>query len=140
MFLPDVNVWIALVFEAHVMHLPVAQWFGNLDRVTCRFCRLTQSGFLRLATNPAVLGSNARSMAQAWQLYDTLLKDARIAFSEEPTGTEHLWRARTYTTDYSPKVWADAYLAAFAEAGGCTLVTLDKALAAKEGNRAVLLD
>ncbi len=139
MFLPDINIWLALVFEAHTSHPVVETWFRNMGRISCRFCRVTQSGFLRLATNPSVLGTSARSMENAWQLYDTLLKDARIGFTDEPTGTEHLWRARTYTRTYSPKVWTDAYLAAFAEAGGLTLVTLDRALATAEGDRAILL-
>lgn len=139
MFLPDTNIWLALVFEAHAMHPSVGAWFQTMGRDSCRFCRITQSGFLRLATNPSVVGSSARSMEAGWQLYDTLLTDSRIGFSEEPSGTEHLWRARTYTRAYSPKVWTDAYLAAFAEAGALTLVTLDRALARTEGNRAICL-
>jgi predicted nucleic acid-binding protein len=40
-------------------------------------------------------------------------------------------RGRSTEGLVSPKIWADAYLAAFAVAGNLTLVTMDRALAAK---------
>jgi hypothetical protein len=40
-------------------------------------------------------------------------------------------RRRTSQAIVAPKLWADAYLAAFAEAAGLTLVTFDRALAGK---------
>jgi predicted nucleic acid-binding protein len=50
--LPDVNLWLALAFESHV-HPPAATaWFRNLSDDGCFLCRMTQQGFLRLATNP----------------------------------------------------------------------------------------
>jgi predicted nucleic acid-binding protein len=50
-------------------------------------------------------------------------------FVEEPENTESQWRALTQNQTYSPHVWNDAYLAAFAVAGGLQLVTFDKAFA-----------
>jgi predicted nucleic acid-binding protein len=44
---------------------------------------------------------------------------------------EAIFKARTDSNQVSPKVWNDAYLAAFAEAAGLTLVTFDRALAGK---------
>jgi predicted nucleic acid-binding protein len=40
-------------------------------------------------------------------------------------------RGRSTEGLVSPKIWADSYLAAFAVAGNLTLVTMDRALAAK---------
>jgi predicted nucleic acid-binding protein len=40
-------------------------------------------------------------------------------------------RSKTGGASASPKAWADAYLAAFAEASCLTLVTFDRALAGK---------
>ena len=37
-----------------------------------------------------------------------------------------LWRTLAAADSASPKVWMDAYLAAFAIAGGLRLVTLDR--------------
>ena len=92
MHLPDINVWLALAFEAHAHHRPAADWFDQQEPEACAFCRLTQQGLLRLATNPAVFGDEALSMARAWACYDALLGDERVYFREEPTGLEDLWR------------------------------------------------
>jgi predicted nucleic acid-binding protein len=65
---------------------------------------------------------------QAWAAYQALLADDRIAFrSEEPAGLEVLWRRFGLRATASPKLWMDAYLAAFALAGGYRMVTTDAA-------------
>lgn len=57
------------------------------------------------------------------------MEDERFSFTPEPLGLEHLWRRLTTIESYSPKVWTDRYLAAFALADSLTLVTFDKAAA-----------
>src|SRR5436305_8310496 len=104
MLLPDVNLWLALAFEAHVHHPSAKTWLDGLsDEKACGFCRTTQQGFLRLATNPKAFGDEAVTLAKAWQLYDAFLADPRIAFLEEPAGTETIWRNYTRTQTFSPK-------------------------------------
>ena len=44
----------------------------------------------------------------------------------EPEGLEPHWKALAARDTTSPKVWMDAYLAAFAIAGGHQLVTIDR--------------
>ena len=127
MLFPDINVWLVLVFAAHVHHSPAKAWFDGLPvEVDCRFCRLTQQGFLRIATNPKAFGAEALTLVDAWQAYDQLLGDPRIGFAEEPAQLEAEWRQQTQSASFSPQVWSDAYLAAFAIAAGGTLVTFDK--------------
>jgi toxin-antitoxin system PIN domain toxin len=133
MLLPDVNVWLALTFDSHVHHPAAKNWFDNLTNDVCLFCRLTQLGFLRLATNAAVFGPHALTMAEAWQQYDTLRSDVRIAFADEPSGLEPVWRGFTQHRSFSPHVWNDAYLAAFAQTGGYRIVTFDQAFARYTG-------
>lgn len=41
-----------------------------------------------------------------------------------------MWRRLTMVESYSPKLWNDRYLAAFAITGNLTLTTLDRALGA----------
>jgi toxin-antitoxin system PIN domain toxin len=95
------------------------------------FCRATQLSFLRLLTNASVLaayGSPPRSSQQAWNAYEDLLADDRIVFqAHEPAELELRWRAFTARNTASPHLWMDAYLAAFALAGGYQFVTTDKA-------------
>ena len=126
MFLPDVNLWLALAFESHFHHVAAGNWFENRLDGDCSFCRLTQQGFLRVATNPAAFGAEAVSLADAWPMYDALRLDPRVAFSAEPPGVETYWRAYTQRESFSPKVWSDAFLAAFARAGNLQVVTFDQ--------------
>ena len=87
---------------------------------------MTQQGLLRLSTNPALFGEECISMTKAWEVYDMLLHDPRVFFMNEPEGLDSLWRRYTIPFTYSPKVWNDAYLAAFAKCMDLTVVTLDK--------------
>jgi toxin-antitoxin system PIN domain toxin len=130
MHLPDVNVWLALTFDAHVHHPAAKAWFDGLPNDgICYFCRLTQQGLLRLATNPKVFGKRAMTLAEAWQGYDLFVSDPRVAIATEPPGLDVHWRGFTQSHTYSPHVWSDAYLAAFALAGNLNLITFDKAFA-----------
>ena len=122
----DINLWLALVFERHFHHRAAKSWFDSVSIGTCFFCRMTQQGFLRLATNPRVMNEEAVSLPDAWGLYDTLLGDEHVGYAEEPAGLEPRWRQYTLAPTYSPKVWNDAYLAAFARAASLSVVTFDQ--------------
>lgn len=67
--------------------------------------------------------------AGAWRLLDLLRRDERVGWLEEPASTDAVWRALSAREDFSSKLWTDDYIAALAQAGGLTLVTLDRALA-----------
>ncbi|TVQ96992.1 MAG: VapC toxin family PIN domain ribonuclease [Spirochaetaceae bacterium] len=121
-FLLDVNVLLALVFEAHQHHPLVVSWITGVRE--CRVCRVTQSGFLRLASNSSLWKEEALTLFQAWTVYDAMMEDERFSFAHEPLGLEHLWRRLTSQEHHSPKVWTDRYLAAFAMADTLALVTL----------------
>ena len=75
------------------------------------------------------MGSDVTTQNEAWLLLDDLMAGAWISFVEEPEGLWKRYRERTNFGQVAPKIWADAYLAAFAETAGLTLVTFDRALA-----------
>ena len=132
MDLCDSNVWLALGLSRHVHHAAALRWFDAVqDPASVVFCRATQRTFLRLLTNASVLspyGNPPLTNRQAWDAYTSLVGDDRIAFrSEEPAGLETHWRRFALRETASPKLWMDAYLAAFALAGGYRLVTTDEA-------------
>lgn len=54
------------------------------------------------------------------------MEDDAIEFEREPELIESTWRTLSDTQTSSPKVWMDAYLAAFAITGNLRLVTFDK--------------
>jgi len=129
MFLPDINVWLALAFDSHLHHRAAQNWFDALSEQVCFFCRMTQQGFLRLATDANIVGKRAVTLPRAWRMYDDYLSDARVAFAAEPDSIETHWRAWTQRRSRSPKIWNDAYLAAFARAAQLQVVTFDKGFA-----------
>ena len=92
------------------------------------FCRFTQLGLLRLLTTPQVMGSEVMSQRTAWQAYRKWYEDSRIEFHREPESPnfEILFQQLSLKPHHSPKVWADAYLAAFARSSGLTVVTFDR--------------
>lgn len=140
MHLPDINVWLALTFVTHVHHNSAQSWFDGLpgDR-RCYFCRFTQQDFLRLANNPKVFPQAAVTQDVAWKLYDTIVSDTRIEFASEPPLLEPIWRQFTGLPRFSPNAWSDAYLAAFALAGGYEVVTFDKGFAQYKNLRCKIL-
>jgi hypothetical protein len=51
---------------------------------------------------------------QAWQAYDRLFEDDRVAMAREPEGLDVEFRKFSSLRSASPKAWAGAYFAAFA--------------------------
>ena len=73
-------------------------------------------------------------MAEAWGLWDQIWADSRVSFLPEPDGLEREFRSRSRLASRSPKVWADAYLLAFAVTAGVKLVTFDRALKSRSAD------
>jgi uncharacterized protein len=138
-YLPDVNFWLAITFRSHTHHPIALCWFDAIGDGICHFCRMTQQGFLRLANNPSALPAVAVTSDVAWQLYDRISTDPRVAFASEPAGVELPWRRNTSGRQFTPKIWNDAYLAAFAEVGGYEVVTFDSGFSAFPNARATVL-
>lgn len=132
------NVWLALVSHEHVHSANARRWWNSTSGEIA-FCRLSQLGLLRLLTTAAVMGNKPLSFDAAWGVYDSLLADERVVFSQEHSRADRFFRTFTTGPANSPKVWADAWLLAVAEATGGVLVTFDKALA-KRGAHCLLAE
>jgi toxin-antitoxin system PIN domain toxin len=132
MVLCDSNVWLALALSKHVHHGATREWLETVQEpASVLICRATQQAFLRLLTNASVLspyGNPPLTNREAWSAYEALLADDRIVFwADEPSGAEPLWKGFAVRSTASPKLWMDAYLAAFALAGRHQMVTTDAA-------------
>jgi predicted nucleic acid-binding protein len=77
------------------------------------------------------MGNKPLSFDEAWRVYDSLLADERVVFSPEHSQADRLFRTNTTGPASAPRLWADAWLLAIAEAAGGVLVTFDKALAVR---------
>lgn len=132
MVLCDSNVWLALALSKHAHHVAAREWLETVEEpASVFFCRATQQAFLRLLTNASVLapyGNPPLTNREAWSAYEAFLADDRIAFrADEPAGLQLSWKEFAVRRTASPKLWMDAYLAAFALAGRYSMVTTDAA-------------
>jgi toxin-antitoxin system PIN domain toxin len=128
----DSNVWLALALSKHAHHTAVREWLETVEEpASIFFCRATQQTFLRLLTNASVLapyGNPPLTNREAWSAYEAFLADDRIAFrADEPVGVQPSWKELAVRGTASPKLWMDAYLAAFALTGRYSMVTTDAA-------------
>lgn len=137
-FLPDVNVWLALASRRHAHATVCGSWLNSIESGEVVFCRVTQMGLLRLLTNESVMSRDVLSSRDAWRTYQRILADERIQFAPEPFTIEQDWRRLTSQDRPTPKLWTDAYLSAFARAGGMQLVTLDRAVLTMDGSALLL--
>ena len=129
---PDVNVWVALNSEVHTHHATAKRWYEAIPpSATIVFCRQTQLGLFRILTTAAVMGQEVLTQLQCWRIYDQWSSTGQVAWADEPRNLEAGLRALTARATSSPKIWMDAYLAAFSDAAGFQLVTFDRALAGK---------
>jgi uncharacterized protein len=137
MKLPDVNIWFALMVDTHEHHRAALAWMDHQDSASgILFCRATMQGFLRLATTATIMkgyGYPPFRNDQAWERYGEFLADDRISFAHEPPGLEESWKALALRKTASPKLWMDAYLAAFAIRSGYQLISADKAFSQFKG-------
>lgn len=122
----DSNVWVALCMERHKHHQAAMMWFdGVTEENSVRFSRMTQNSFLRLVTVKEFQKEDTMNNALALASYRAFRADPRTGWLDEPAGLEATWLKLAERNTASPKVWMDAYLAAFAIRAGVRFVTLD---------------
>lgn len=130
-FLFDSNCWLAIAHEFHGVHDAALQAINaaTVEHPAC-FCRSTEQSILRLLStaaiqaayqSPPITNEGAIRLLNEWQA------EPNVAFVDEPVGTSELWLHLANRNTASPKLWMDAYLAAFAISGELRFVTNDKA-------------
>jgi uncharacterized protein len=134
----DANVWLALLWSRHIHSEKAQEWFERSSEEKFLFCRITQITVLRLLTTATVMGRDVKKMPDAWDLWDKVCADDRIRFLSEPETIEPEFRRLSALHSPSPKVWADAYLLAFASVAGLKLVTFDNGLRSRGAEVQVL--
>lgn len=130
MALLDVNALVALAWDSHVHHSRMRAWFAANSSVGWATCPTTESGFVRVSSNPKVLPSvisvdAARAVLSALRArpgHRFLADDVSMSDSDVPAITGY----RQVT---------DAHLLALARRRGMCLLTFDaKILAMSNGH------
>ncbi len=138
-FLPDVNVWLALASRRHVHCQAAVEWLDTVGDREAAFCRVTQMGLLRLLTNAPTMGPDVVGPATAWGVYGRMTTDLRVQFLSEPPGIEMLWQQLTKTPQAVRNLWTDAYLQAFAQLKDVRVVSFDRDFQRFPGPAAMIL-
>lgn len=126
-YLLDANFLLALTNESHVHSEIAVQWEREKSQAgSLAICRVVQMALARLQTNSLVLRDGANSPKEFWAAWDRLLGDPRFCLVAEPASLELVWRSMSEGLPPAMKLDTDTYLAAFAVAGGYTMVTFDK--------------
>lgn len=124
---------MALILEHHVHRLAAQSWW-KAHQGAIAFTRFTQISMLRLLTTSAAMDGSPLTMDEAWRIHDGLYADDRVALFAEPAEVEVHFREYASGRIAAPKLWADAWLLAVTQAAPGTLVTFDRALAARAGH------
>lgn len=127
----DTNVWLALVLSEHPGHLVAQDWFTRLKQAhkSLLFCRFTEQSVLRLLTSEKILHNlnlEAFTNGEAIKALSEMQQNPMVDTGVEPPSTKNLWLRLSTRPTASPKLWMDAYLAAFAISGHHQMVTFDK--------------
>jgi uncharacterized protein len=125
-WLLDANLLIALTHAAHIHHTEAHAWFSAHPKRRWATCALTQLAFVRLTSNPKIVGSEI-TPAQAMQAVETMVAQPQHEYW--PDGQEPLQMA----TLQSPALVGhrqvtDAYLLGLAVHHQQRLATLDRGL------------
>jgi toxin-antitoxin system PIN domain toxin len=130
----DVNALVALAWDTHVHHARMREWLAANSSSGWATCPLTESGFVRVSSNPKVLPSPigvtaARGVLSALRASDGhvfLIDDVSISDPDVPRMSGH----RQVT---------DAHLLALARRRGMPVVTFDAGLLTLAGGHDVEL-
>lgn len=131
--LVDTNVWLALTFSTHPHQAAALEFLsGTTSTRPALFCRATQQSYLRLLSTPAIteaFGVPSCSNRKAIGALARLASLPSVAYQPEPEHIESIWFTLSDRPSSSPKLWMDAYLAAFAIALDAPFVTFDRGFA-----------
>jgi uncharacterized protein len=129
--LPDFNVWLALAVEEHPHHAVAKAYWQALQTnpIVDRglwFCRVTMLGFIRLLSQPKVMGKGVLTLAQASAVYQKFRTVTGIGLLPDSESTDAMLEDFLNLSNLPNRFCTDAYLAALSESAGVRLVTFDE--------------
>lgn len=129
-FLLDTNVLIALAWPNHVHHVDARNWFVQRGAAGFRTCPITETGFVRICSNPAFTPA-AVTPAEALELLRRIQLLPGHAFWPDDLPAEVAFAQRHVA---SHRQITDGYLLALAISQDGVLATLDRGVQAIAGS------
>jgi uncharacterized protein len=125
-WLLDANLLIAMTHAAHIHHTEAHAWFCAHPKRRWATCALTQLAFVRLTSNPKVVGSEL-TPAQALQALETMVGQAQHEYW--PEAPEPLQMAAFQSAALvGHRQVTDAYLLGLAAHHQQRVATLDRGM------------
>ena len=122
----DVNALIALIWEGHQFHDTMAAWFARHATRGWATCAITQSGFIRVMNQPALVKPGRAVAELAEALKQNLAHPAHDLLALDFDFAEVLARCSGGVVGH--RQVSDAYLLTAAMRGGMKLLTFDSGL------------
>jgi toxin-antitoxin system PIN domain toxin len=137
-YLLDVNVLIALAWPNHPQHATAHGWFGMEHSTGWGTCMVTQIGFVRVSSHPAI--EHHVSTQEAWQkLLEIVALPSHSFWAEPPDGCRNEAFLKTVSSILTHGLVTGGYLATVAAFHGGKLATCDRQLARAFGHLAVFV-
>jgi len=126
LLLLDVNVLLALAWPNHQFHAAATR---RLESSSNRWatCALTELGFIRLSSNPAIVPA-AKSPAEAAALLAAMVRDPQHVYLSSLSAPSDEKSIQVYERIFGSKQVTDAYLLRLARQHHAKLTTFDTRL------------
>ena len=128
-YLPDVNILIAISDPEHAAHHSAAAWHQSIGSSRFFLCPVTESGFVRLMTNPLIGGESMSGATRLLREIAALPNVAHVPVS--PSWLELVQPIAPRLHGY--RQVTDALLLGLAIRNGAIMVTLDRSIQALAG-------
>jgi hypothetical protein len=123
----DINVLVALAWPNHIHHAAARTWFGRHHREGWATCSLTESGFVRVSSNPKAV-DEARTPAEAiLMLQRWIALPGHRFWNDDVSMARSAWIAGSRIHGY--RQVTDAHLLALAARHEGRVATFDRRIA-----------
>ncbi len=126
-YLLDVNLLLALAWPNHAQHAKAHQWFAASHGRGWGTCMVSQMGFVRVSSNPAV-AHHVSTQEALHKLQEIVKVPGHSFWSEPPDGYANAAFAKTNPNTLTHGMVTDGYLATVAAFHGGKLATFDRQL------------
>ena len=124
-YLLDVNLLIALAWPNHTQHAAAHRWFAQNQAHGWGTCMVTQLGFVRISSHPA-LPHHVSTQAALQKLRQITAMPTHKYWPEPDGGYANETFTQTTATTLTHKLVTDGYLATVAALHGGKLATFDR--------------